>query len=74
MNEDKEKKKSCGGSSFSIPIPAARPSLLALCTLQALVPPSGHANPGAFFPARGGLCEAKNTGILIRFLERVIGL
>ena len=36
--------------------PGARPSMLAPCTPQALAPPSGHANPGAFFPARGLPC------------------
>ena len=36
--------------------PGARPSLLAPCIPQALVPSSGHANPGAFFPARDLPC------------------
>ena len=36
--------------------PGARPSMLAPCTPQALVPSSGRANPGAFFPARGLPC------------------
>ena len=34
----------------------ARPSMLAPCIPQALVPSSGHANPGAFFPARDLPC------------------
>ena len=36
--------------------PGARPSMLASPSLQALAPPSGHANPGDFFPARGLPC------------------
>ena len=35
---------------------SARPSMLAPCSRQALAPASGHANPGAFFPARGLPC------------------
>ena len=38
------------------PIPAARPSMLAPCTSQALALPLGHANRGAVFPARGLPC------------------
>ena len=34
----------------------ARSSMLAPCIPQALVPSSGHANPGAFFPACGLPC------------------
>ena len=37
--------------------PGARPSMLAPCIPQALVPSSGHANPGAFFPARDLPCR-----------------
>jgi len=36
--------------------PSARPFLLAPCSSQALAPSSGHANPGAFFSARGLPC------------------
>ena len=36
--------------------PGARPSMLASPSPQALVSSSGHANPGAFFPARGLPC------------------
>ena len=36
--------------------PGARPSMLAPCTPQALAPPSGCANPGAFFTERGLPC------------------
>ena len=50
------------------------PAMLAPCTPQARAPPSGHANLGAFPGPSGELCEAKNTGIPIHFLERVIGL
>ena len=50
------------------------PAMLAPCTPQALVSPLGHANLGAFPGPAAELCEAKNTGIPIHFLERVIGL
>ena len=47
----------------------ARPSMLAPCTPQALVPPLGYANPGAFFPARVLLCWRLAPGKPLRLRQ-----
>ena len=46
-------KRAAAAALFLFPIPAARPSMLAPCSPQALAPSSGHANRGAVIPARG---------------------